>query len=84
MIGYMAPQHVEVARLCYALGPRVGDGVIVAEQRNPTLDHKLELAWLNLKVSGTAQVRATQIERKFRRAGRGTYLGPGLVVLPKQ
>jgi len=103
--------------------------VIVAEQRNSTLDHQLELAWLNLKISGTAQVRATEIERKvvglnlrdkraniaglqladlvvspigrhvigkpdsedfkiierkFRRAGRESYLGPGLVVLPKQ
>ena len=126
---YLLSFDILVERFCYALGPRQGDGVIVAEQRNPTLDHQLELAWLNLKISGTAQVRATEIERKvvwlnlrdkraniaglqladlvvspigrhvigkpdsedfkiielkFRRAGRESYLGPGLVVLPKQ
>lgn len=61
---YLLSFDVLVERFCYALGPRQGDGVIIAEKRNPTLDHQLELAWLNLKISGTAHVRATEIERK--------------------
>jgi hypothetical protein len=126
---YLLSFDVLVERFCYAIGPRQGGGVMVAEQRNPTLDHELELAWLNLKISGTSQVQATEIEHriaglnlrdkrsnvsglqladlvvspigryvigkpvkedfhviesKFRRAGRGSYLGTGLVVLPKQ
>lgn len=126
---YLLSFGILVERFCYAIGPRQGGGVIVAEQRNPTFDHELELAWLNLKISGTAQVQAIEIERKivglnlrdkraniaglrladlvvapigrhvtgrptkedfriieskFRRAGRGGYLGTGLVVFPKQ
>src|SRR5579859_3584924 len=61
---YLLSFDILVERFCYALGPRLGDGVIIAEKRNTTLDHQLELAWLNLKISGTAQVRATEIERK--------------------
>lgn len=61
---YLLSFDVLVERFCYALGSRRGSGVIVAEQRNPTLDHQLELAWLNLKISGTSHVRAREIERK--------------------
>ena len=51
-------------------GMDVGDvedgGLIVAEKRGPTLDHELELAWLNLKIKGTQFVRARQVERRIQ------------------
>ncbi len=48
----------------------VGDvedgGLIVAERRGPTLDHELELAWLNLKIQGTRYIKAKQVERRIQ------------------
>jgi len=37
----------------------------VAEKRNPTLDHELDLAWLNLKVQGTRYLQANEIEKRI-------------------
>lgn len=37
----------------------------VAERRDPTLDHELELAWLNLKIQGTRYLQARQIESRI-------------------
>jgi len=41
-------------------------GVIVAERRGSTLDHELELAWLNLKIQGTQFMKAKQVERRVQ------------------
>ena len=59
----------------WAIGGRVGapwlahkamhEGVIVAEKRDPTLDHELEIAWLNLKVQGTRFTRAKAIDKRI-------------------
>lgn len=62
---YLLSFDILVERFCYEIGHRPGGGVIVAEKRNPTLDHELELAWLNLKIQGTAHVRANEIERRI-------------------
>jgi hypothetical protein len=36
--------NVLVERFCFEIGNQAGGGVIVAEKRDPTLDHQLELA----------------------------------------
>jgi hypothetical protein len=50
--------------ICMEIGDVSGGGIIVAERRGPTLDHQLELAWLNLKVQGTRFMQAKAIERR--------------------
>ena len=37
----------------------------MAEKRDPTLDHELEIAWLNLKVQGTRFMRAKAIDKRI-------------------
>ena len=125
---YMLSLDVLVERFCYEIGPVENGGYMIAEKRDPTLDHQLELAWLNLKIQGTGFVQAVDIEKRvssltlqnkkanlaglqiadlvvspigrhvlgkrdrgdfaavesrFRRKYDGTYLGRGLVVLPR-
>ena len=62
---YMLSLHVLVERFCFEIGNVPAGGLIVAERRNPTLDHQLELAFLNLKIQGTDYVRAVEIEQKI-------------------
>jgi len=62
---YMLSLDVLVERFCFEIGNVAGGGIIVAERRNPTLDHQLELAFLNLKIQGTRFLQAAQIERKL-------------------
>ena len=61
---YLLSLNVLVERFCFEIGNVAGGGVIVAEKRNPNLDHELEIAWLNLKVKGTPYVPATDIEKR--------------------
>ncbi len=46
---YMLSLHVLVERFCFEIGDQPGGGMVVAEKRGTTLDHELDLAWLNLK-----------------------------------
>lgn len=62
---YLLSLDVLVERFCMEIGNVEGGGLIVAERRDPTLDHELELAWLNLKIQGTRYLRANQIERRI-------------------
>lgn len=62
---YMLSLDVLVERFCFEIGNVSGDGVIVAERRDPTLDRELELAWLNLKIQGTRYVQAKHIEDRI-------------------
>jgi len=62
---YMISLDVLVERFCFEVGEVAGGGMIVAERRNATLDHELELAFLNLKIQGTRYVDAAQIERRI-------------------
>lgn len=62
---YLLSLDVLVERLCLDVGNVEGGGLIVAERRDPTLDHELELAWLNLKIQGTRYLQAKQIERRI-------------------
>ncbi len=61
---YLLSLDVLVERFCMEIGDVAGGGIIVAERRGPTLDHQLELAWLNLKVQGTRFMQAKAIERR--------------------
>lgn len=40
-------------------------GKIIAEKRNANLDNQLELAWLNLKINGTENVKGSDIKEKI-------------------
>lgn len=61
---YLLSLDILVERFCLEIGDVAGGGMIVAERRGPTLDHQLELAWLNLKVQGTRFLQAKAIERR--------------------
>jgi hypothetical protein len=61
---YLLSLDVLVERFCMEVGDVSGGGIIVAEKRGPTLDHQLELAWLNLKVQGTRFLQAKAIEQR--------------------
>lgn len=61
---YMLSLDILAERFCFEVGNVSGGGTIVAEKRGPTLDHQLELAWLNLKIKGTRYLRASVIEQR--------------------
>ena len=63
---YMLALNVLVERFCFEVGNIEEGGMIVAEKRNPTLDHELELAWLGLKIRGTHYLPAKDVEKRIR------------------
>ncbi len=62
---YLLSLDLLVERFCFELGNVTAGGVIVAEKRDATLDHELEIAWLNLKVQGTRFMRAKAIDKRI-------------------
>jgi len=62
---YLLSLDVLVERFCMEIGNVSGGGVIVAEKRGATLDHELELAFMNLKIQGTRYMKAAQIEKRI-------------------
>jgi hypothetical protein len=62
---YFLSLDILIERFCMEIGDISNGGVIVAERRDPILDHELELAWLNLKVQGTRYMKASQIEKRI-------------------
>ena len=62
---YFLSLDILVERFCLEIGNVANDGIIIAERREPTLDHELDLAWLNLKIQGTRYLKANQIERRI-------------------
>lgn len=62
---YLLSLDVLVERFCFELGDVDAGGQIIAEKRDSTLDRQLDLAWLNLKVSGSGYVRATDIDKRI-------------------
>jgi hypothetical protein len=63
---YMLSLDILVERFCFDIGNREGGGMIVAEKRNPTLDHELDLAWINLKVQGTRYLQASEVGKRIQ------------------
>lgn len=62
---YMLSLNVLVERFYFEIGDTADGGYIIAEKRNPTLDNELELAWLNLKISGTQFLQAVSIKERI-------------------
>lgn len=62
---YMLSLDILVERFTFELGPGDNGGYMIAERRDATLDHQLDLAWLNLKIQGTEFVKAIEIERRI-------------------
>ena len=63
---YLMSLDILVERFCMEIGNVSGGGLIVAEKRGgPTLDHELDLAWLNLKIQGTRYMQASAIEKRI-------------------
>jgi len=62
---YMLSLEILVERFCFEISGKGDSGVIIAEKRNPTLDHELDLSWLDLKIRGTDYLQAAEIERRI-------------------
>lgn len=62
---YLLSLDLLVERFAFDVGNVSGGGLIVAERRDPTLDHELELAWLNLKIQGTRYQKAKDVEKRI-------------------
>jgi hypothetical protein len=62
---YHLSLNVLVERFCYMIN-RDSKGTIIAEARDATLDRQLDIAWLNLKVSGTKFIQAVELNRKIK------------------
>jgi hypothetical protein len=62
---YHLSLNVLVERFCYMID-KEKKGMIVAEARDATLDRQLDIAWLNLKISGTHFMQAVEINQKIK------------------
>lgn len=61
---YILSLNYLVERFCFEIGDDPDGGLIIAEKRDPVLDHGLELAWLDLRIRGTEYVSAKTIETR--------------------
>ena len=64
---YHLSLNVLVERFCFELEENSSKGQIIAEARDATLDRQLDLAWLNLKVSGTHFKQAVDVDNNISR-----------------
>lgn len=62
---YLFSLNVLVERFCFDIGHVKDGGIIVAEKRDATLNNELELAWLNLKISGTQYLRPASLQNRI-------------------
>lgn len=62
---YHLSLNVLVERFCFELEESSSSGKIIAEARDAVLDRQLDLAWLNLKVSGTHFKQAVEINNRI-------------------
>lgn len=63
---YQLSLEILVERFCFEIGADGDEGHIVAERRDPLLDAQLELAWLNLKITGTQYIEATKVDNRIQ------------------
>lgn len=59
---YILSLNVIVEKFCFYLRHNNELESIIAEKRDRTLDHELELSWLNLKIRGTKYLKGSEIE----------------------
>jgi len=64
---YMLSLNVLVERFYMEIHQNNKKGFIVAEKRDRTLDHEIELAWLNLKIKGTRFLKGSEIEDRIEK-----------------
>lgn len=62
---YHLSLNILAERFCFELEKNSSSGKIIAEARDAVLDRQLDLAWLNLKVSGTHFKQAIQINNNI-------------------
>jgi hypothetical protein len=62
---YHLSMNILIERFCFAIGHDGIRGQIIAEARETTLDRQLNLAWQNVKTSGTKFMRAIEINRRI-------------------
>lgn len=62
---YHLSLNILAERLCFDIGADASKGKIIAEARDSTLNHQLEIAWLNVKVSGTRFMQAVDINNRI-------------------
>lgn len=62
---YHLSLNILAERFCFAIGDSSGKGKIVAEARDSTLNNQLEIAWLNVKISGTRFMQAVDINHRI-------------------
>lgn len=60
---YLLSLDILVERFGFEI-PSDQSGLIVAEQRDSTLDRQIELAWLNLKIQGTKYISAQTLQQR--------------------
>lgn len=61
---YLLSLDILVERFGFEI-PEHQSGLIVAEQRDGTLDRQIELAWLNLKIQGTKYINAHTLQQRI-------------------
>lgn len=68
-IDAIGPYHLSlrvlVERFCFELSSSITRAEIIAESRDDTLNRQLDLAWLDIKVSGTTFMQASKINKKI-------------------
>jgi len=63
---YSLSLNILAERFCFDIGGKSAQkGKIIAEARDPTLNAQLELAWLNVKISGTHYLQAIDINNRI-------------------
>lgn len=61
---YSLSLTVLVERFCFEVGNVPDGGVIIVEQRDPSLDRSLESSWQDLRIRGTRYLKGSAINRR--------------------
>lgn len=62
---YMLGLNVLMERFYMEIKTHEKKGLVLAEKRDRTLDHELELSWLELKIKGTRFLKGAEIEERI-------------------
>jgi hypothetical protein len=62
---YMLGLNVLMERFYMEIKTHEKKGLVIAEKRDRTLDHELELSWLELKIKGTRFLKGAEIEERI-------------------
>lgn len=62
---YLLSLRLLIEWFCFEVGNVEAGGMVVAEKRGQPLDHELEIAWLEMKISGTQHMPAKDIQKRI-------------------